>query len=1252
MEQSMFTDGELQLTTERRLKYQGTAKINLSQITYHPCVARQLDQKNVERLCEVFRKDGCNRLDVQHHVTALVTRRHLKHARREAQISAEELLTNLPDKYPFLSFPSGQIQCLHGQHRLRAAAEVLAPSERWWTVDLYLDGEIRFIWLNFYLTAFIFNCLSDIYVDISPELRNTLVDEYANEKTPTDGDIYRKIRQYQNEHNAPFQKRWWARLSENKAKRLRQLMSPDNVDICAAFDALLPIPGLWNGLSIGSLNRVLALKCDEVSYHRLPQLSLVFLLMTKEIIHYLQHVEGFWSTLVDGDRHQMAKIDIHTVEKLQLRAPVACSADAREVKGYILSGEVFSHFGETERSEIWNRMSTYDGIIPSIQTFFRDTAYLEACATGVRQFAVLSKNEPTVRAAFKHAYNPATTRGACLVQTSEAGFRSHTGPSTDYFELAYRQIWFFAMRHYPEMAKKATSKKVIAKAVRGRADEVVLHNMATLAQKLGFDSLRVTEMLNRSPDRRIAREALLKARKPGSYRYDPATFDSLIDRLVECFGTAVAHEALPSPELVLGRTPTLSRRCGPPLEHVQPIDRPHLFLDKVHSKEATGQQTISSFFVRQCVYFAFFDKPLTWKQREDHGLASPELLQKDVSRSPLFVPVNDLPSTPRAVPPTESAPQRQSRREHRRERRRRRQETGNHSHRDRRQEIADNMHPAVPADPVDSTTADHDMDMNDVDVAHVVPGGEDISMAGSYSDSRIERDDNSATENELLHDSRRDVEEDPEILSNVEQDEQVLPQGSDTRRNLGDIVHEPSIDSLNGHDTAEEQTNMNEDTASLYSQDSSRSSENASMEYVEPVVPAEMQERLTRGGSSDTDLQLTPSPVEADSKSLKQRTEERESALDAVHQALQALEQEAEKRALTSVEILEEQSLPSTDEPDASSELPSPGVGPAVDALAESRISNENSSATTQDPDPIVRQGRVARSARAISAITQIDLIGLDAATIVGEDGPDQQEQTESPILGQAAVSTPFGHQKSSDHEQGTDNTGPREILGDLSESSASTPIIVESTGPPRPAALHNRAGATGEGGPSQREQADFQTTHHDMAPLVSKPQEPKEHVQQTNKKKLRENKDDPQEAPASGQNLSEFTVPLLPEALRPRRNPPPNAITITFKVYDNGGWHVTDQVPVNPNDPSEADRIAHKYARKDNKDARFYNKNLRLVSAAQCVRAAMDDGSNTVLMSLQQDLVVTRAKVTAVAEMMKTDAQGKAATDADDRIT
>jgi hypothetical protein len=44
----MLTDIERQLTIERQLKFQGTAKIDLDDITTHPGVDREVDQKNVE----------------------------------------------------------------------------------------------------------------------------------------------------------------------------------------------------------------------------------------------------------------------------------------------------------------------------------------------------------------------------------------------------------------------------------------------------------------------------------------------------------------------------------------------------------------------------------------------------------------------------------------------------------------------------------------------------------------------------------------------------------------------------------------------------------------------------------------------------------------------------------------------------------------------------------------------------------------------------------------------------------------------------------------------------------------------------------------------------------------------------------------------------------------------------------------------------------------------------------------------------
>jgi hypothetical protein len=140
MESAMFTDGELQLTTERRLKYRGTAKINLDQISFPASQTREVDLKNVERLCGIFSKDGCHRLDVRNHITAVVSKRQLKRARHAAQVTAQELLRNSPDQYPHLDFSTERVQCLHGQHRIKAGEEVLPPSERWWTVDLYLDG--------------------------------------------------------------------------------------------------------------------------------------------------------------------------------------------------------------------------------------------------------------------------------------------------------------------------------------------------------------------------------------------------------------------------------------------------------------------------------------------------------------------------------------------------------------------------------------------------------------------------------------------------------------------------------------------------------------------------------------------------------------------------------------------------------------------------------------------------------------------------------------------------------------------------------------------------------------------------------------------------------------------------------------------------------------------------------------------------------------------------------------------------------
>ena len=97
MDESMYTEDELRLTTERSQKYQGTAKVNISQIALHPSLSQHLDQKNVERLCEIFDKEGCRRLNPHNHVSAVVSRQHLHNALRAARVSANEMMPNQPN---------------------------------------------------------------------------------------------------------------------------------------------------------------------------------------------------------------------------------------------------------------------------------------------------------------------------------------------------------------------------------------------------------------------------------------------------------------------------------------------------------------------------------------------------------------------------------------------------------------------------------------------------------------------------------------------------------------------------------------------------------------------------------------------------------------------------------------------------------------------------------------------------------------------------------------------------------------------------------------------------------------------------------------------------------------------------------------------------------------------------------------------------------------------------------------------------
>ncbi|KAJ6027955.1 hypothetical protein N7540_003531 [Penicillium herquei] len=589
------TDPELQVLTERCRKYQGTAKININQITSHPSVSRHISEKNVERLCEIFDKEGCRRLDVHNHVSAVVSIQYLHEALQAAGINTAHLLTDQPSRFPHLHFSAGAIKCLHGQHRLKAGELFLPSIDQWWTVDLYLD-------------------------DISPDLQTSLVDEYSNERVPSDGEIYVKVRQYRNQANAHFENRWLARLSDNKTRRLRGLESHPSVR--AAFDSLLALPSLLiHGMQIGSLPRALAICCDE------------------EMVHALNQLLHFWSSLVGHDRAKMLRIDRHTVDTLQLLAPGVSSKDRTAVKGIVHSGEVFSNFTDSERSSIWNRLKKTDRIIPSLHTFFKDLWYLESCANCIKRLITPSRSFPTIRGAIRAAYSThKPTDEQFVIQTSESGFRYYS--QGDPAELGYRQLWLYAMRHYPNLSKLPQKKDPTAKANREAVEPMVLYDMAVLAKRLGFQSPQIEQLIQQSPDRKIAQEALLRARRPDRYRYNEGEVETLINKVTECFLRAIPLDHPVPGHSVGGRETKKEYRCGHPQIQAQLQDCPFLFIDQIHEDSYQNEQKATSTFVRRRVYCTFFSKLSMPSVNGNITGASPD---PDVPISPLFVPSDRSP---------------------------------------------------------------------------------------------------------------------------------------------------------------------------------------------------------------------------------------------------------------------------------------------------------------------------------------------------------------------------------------------------------------------------------------------------------------------------------------------------------------------------------------------------------------------------------------------------------------------------------
>lgn len=307
----------------------------------------------------------------------------------------------------------------------------------------------------------------------------------------------------------------------------------------------------------------------------------------------------------------MQKIDTATVKCLELRAPKSSTIDFLALQGQVLTGQIFSAFNRVHREAIWTEISKVTGLIPSLYTMFEDINYLYECAHCMKQLINITPGE-TVFSAFKESFKHGNQMAQeCILQESESVLVVQPSRGADRFEIGYRQLWLYAMRHFRQMAKEPKRNKLKAKPRVERANEAVLVEFGALAFKLGFDSDQIHLLRKRSPDREIARQTLFRARDPRHYEYNDATFESHVSQIMDLFSTAVPRVAKDvKPALVTDYPEASGERCGFADEEADERDRKYLFIKRMHTKDETEGPSITSFYVRRSIYFAFFGQPL------------------------------------------------------------------------------------------------------------------------------------------------------------------------------------------------------------------------------------------------------------------------------------------------------------------------------------------------------------------------------------------------------------------------------------------------------------------------------------------------------------------------------------------------------------------------------------------------------------------------------------------------------------------
>ncbi|KXG52619.1 uncharacterized protein PGRI_095690 [Penicillium griseofulvum] len=350
--QAQVEEAEYKVFTYREEHFKMAARVDISRLVFDKNFKRQMsNRQNIARLERILDTQGCQRLMEECHVPVLIPESDWQRRVRPRLVDGQFHQLDVDIDY--------QLRGQDHENLIIAARKKLSSSNSWWIVDVYVTGQ----------TAG--------EEPLQEEFVRSLQERFPNDQRPPDGLIYERIRYYEGYLDGPVNRiaanHWWAALERvpgsKKGKYLRAFLKHPTLP--QAFDELLPIAGIWEGMRIGLLHKLVSMRCDE------------------PLLCYLNHIKSTFFGLMGDRRDLLAQLDGVTIQLLKSRVPKVSARDLRFLEDRMSKEELFPDIEDVQdRTEIWERLKEIQYPIPTLETFFKDRISLEVGRSVLQQLYI------------------------------------------------------------------------------------------------------------------------------------------------------------------------------------------------------------------------------------------------------------------------------------------------------------------------------------------------------------------------------------------------------------------------------------------------------------------------------------------------------------------------------------------------------------------------------------------------------------------------------------------------------------------------------------------------------------------------------------------------------------------------------------------------------------------------------------------------------------------------------------------------